>query len=301
MRVTFNDKQHGFIADYDSLSEYVAAALGPVTPGGGADDRTNRTADSWSGNVTLAEAAGLASTGWQDGLRKMVAAMATASPRAAVAPAYVMDVAGAYPMAAAAAAGAPDCMVCPLPVENRVKPVVRLAVNTWASCMYEAPQYTVFGAALASYIDALESAGYRLELIHMVHCEMGSGRNPRRYTTRAVIKRAEQPLEMDRLAFALMHPAMLRMIGFQHMAASPVRVEIGSSCGYPAQAVAGVHYDAGNTLYLPGINMFKPSAPELRDVAACAAAIEPVVAQQLAEYGVEPPALAFTGRDSMAA
>lgn len=300
MRVIHDDKEHGFIAEYDSLSEYVSAALGPVTPGGGADDRTNGQPDSWSGNVTLAQAAELARSGWPEGLEKMVAAMATASPRAALAPSYVLDVAGAYPLAAAAAAGAPDCMVCPLPVENRVKPVVKLAVNTWASAMYGPEQYTVYGAALASYIDALESAGFRCELVHMVHCQMGSGSAPRRYTVRTTIKRAESPLEIDRLAFALFHPAMLRMIGFQHMAASPVRREIGSACGYPAQAEYGVHYDT-DTLYLPGINSFRPRSAELDSVAACAAALAPIVEQQLAERGIEPPALAFTGEGSLAA
>jgi hypothetical protein len=49
-------------------------------------------------------------------------------------------------------------------------------------------------------------------------------------------------------------------------------------------------------LVVPGINIFKPGAKELKTAEAAAKALQPIIQNVLSQAGVAPPALAFGGQ-----
>lgn len=162
---------------FESLGDFLAKADVPKAPANSVNSCAwDKHSSEWYG-ATREEAVDMARNGWAEGRSHMVEAMAQARPSIALAPAFTMDVGGAYPIAAMAAAGDPCSMVSPDPVENAFKPIIRIAVNVWASCMYKAEEFTAYGAAVMSCIDAVECGGFRVELTMLCHCEANSGPN----------------------------------------------------------------------------------------------------------------------------
>lgn len=273
---------------FDSLGEFIAAADVPRPVNPASDTAWNVYHDDWAGG-SREGAFDKARHGWPEGRAKMVDAMAKARPSVSLPPAFTMDVAGAYPDPAAAAAGAPDCMVSFDPVEVRHKPIVRIAVNVWASGAYEPNEFTNYGAAVLSYIDAIESSGFRVELTMLCHCKMSRTKDT--YSGRVMIKRAEEPLDIDRVAFCLTHPSMLRRLWFGHMQVAPGAAGNMPCCGYPENP-SPRDMEQG-VLVVPGINTIKPGHVSLRSPQAAAVCISDMMGQVLSEAGVELPGLAF--------
>lgn len=276
---------------FESLEAFIAEASKPVNPTYG-EGAAHRVGDKeWSGAASFEEAVKMAREGWPEGRKLMVDAMASAAPVTAKVADYMMDVAGAYPIAALAAAGDPMCMVAPAPVSDRVRPVIRLAINRCASAAYSCKEFTNFGAAVASYVDALEGSGYRVEIDAAMVCMDG---NNRPYYCGVIVKQAHEPLEIDRMAFCLTNPAFLRRL---HFAVAQNREDDHGSmsyCGSPLN-IEPSHVDHG-VLVVPGINVFSPGSKPLKSPTAAALALEPIIRDVLSQAGVAPPALAFGGQ-----
>lgn len=234
----------------------------------------------------------MARMGWAEGRKNMVEAMAQARPSIALSPAFMMDVAGAYPIAALAAAGDPCSMVLPDPVETAPRQIVRLAVNVWASCAYTSAQFTSYGAAVLSYIDAIESTGARVELNMLCHCSVGDGTRDS-YTTVVPIKRAEEPVEIDRLTYCFTHVSMLRRLFFTHMQIADGVAGKMPGCGYPRNPDEG-DVEAG-IIVVPGINTIHYTDKALKSPAACAKYLSNIMEKVLTQVGIELPELAFGG------
>ncbi|CUW38804.1 protein of unknown function [Magnetospirillum sp. XM-1] len=164
------------------------------------------------GTPTWDAAMDLARNGWQEGRDRLVRTFdaATALQRTATVQARFLDVAGAYPHAALAAAGAPDCMWSLGDTHIAAKPVVRILTGQGVRSGVDAKWIINRGAALLSHIDRLEDAGYSVELT-AIHAASYQGW---RHETSYTVKRAGEPLELDRLAFVLAHPSMHRRMVF---------------------------------------------------------------------------------------
>jgi len=252
---------------------------------------------NWHGTKDLPEALSLARNGWPVGRNKLVAAFTAAQAQFIMEAAFNMDVAGAYPIVALAVAGDPCNMVDLAPIEKRNKPIVRLVANMVASATYKAEEMINYGAAVLSYLDGLESAGFRCELTwqYFVGLNVGSGC----YNLTVIAKQAEEPMELDKLAFMWINPSMSRRLGFQHcQSKQPVDpLPDGSmhGCGSIRNHVAGVDTEAGQLL-IPGINVFSPGSPQLRSPEAAALALAPILKRMLSEAGIAPPELAYGGK-----
>lgn len=276
---------------FDSLGEFLTA-VDISKP----SDAANSTAweawdEQWSGG-SRASAFDKARNGWADGRANMVEAMAKARPSVALPPAFTMEVAGAYPDPAAAAAGVPDCMVSFDPVEARHKPILRVAVNVWASSAYSSTEFTNYGAAVLSYIDALEGSGFRVEVTMLCHCKVDGGKNyGDTYSGRVVIKRAEEPVDIDRMAYCLTHASMLRRLWFSHMQIAPGAAGNMPGCGMPRNPDPK-DMEPGQ-LVVPGINVIEPGTAALRSPKAAAVHISKMMEEVLAQVGLEMPKLAF--------
>lgn len=276
-----------YVYTFESLSDFLAVADIP-RPDNAANYCAWEKNTDWHG-VPRTQAVTMARMGWPEGRSNMVEAMAQARPSVALPPAFTMDVGGAYPIAAIAAAGDPCSMVCPDPVETAAKPIVRLAVNVWASCAYEDSEFTAYGAAVMSYIDAIESSGARVELTCMCHCATNKGNGT--YTCNVILKRAEDPIDIDRVTFCMTHVSMLRRIFFAHMQVAEGCAGLMTYCGTPRNPD---ERDAEpGQIIIPGINTISPGSKHLKTPKACAEHISSTMQTILTSSGVSLPELAF--------
>ena len=138
---------------------------------------------------------------------------------------------GAFPCIPAYAAGVPEDMFVPLEDgAANSKPIVRIAVNVVCSAFVEPQDIINRGAAVVALIDKIQSEGQRVELIAFCHVE---GSRNDRYIMSVTVKRPEEPIDMDRVAFALAHPSMLRRCFFRAVEwLCPYRLSGYGYCGH---------------------------------------------------------------------
>ncbi|MER9586495.1 hypothetical protein [Mesorhizobium sp. M0276] len=186
--------------------------------------RASRSVDLELGTRTWDEAVALARYGWPAGRHQLVRDLnihATLT-KTDLAPRWSFDYAGAYPDVPRFLGGEMDCMVDTRPDQRAVRPIVRIAVSpiTFSHVKFEAVSH--WGAALVSWIDELEYAGQRVE-VTWISCskpdtatlqEIAIFTAHPRFTVSFCLKKADQPLEIDRLAFWIMHLAAQRRIQF---------------------------------------------------------------------------------------
>jgi hypothetical protein len=120
---------------------------------------------------------------------------------------------GAFPCIPGYAAGVPENMFVPQDDgASNAKPIVRIAVNVVCSAWVDAQDIINRGAAVIALIDKIQGAGQRVELVAFCHVE-GHGKD--RIIASVTVKRPEEPVDMDRIGFALAHPSMLRRAMFR--------------------------------------------------------------------------------------
>ncbi len=120
---------------------------------------------------------------------------------------------GAFPCIPGYAAGVPENMFVPQDDgASNAKPIVRIAVNVVCSGWVDAQDIINRGAAVIALIDKIQSEGQRVELVAFCHVE---GRGDDRIIASVTVKRPEEPVDMDRIGFALAHPSMLRRAMFR--------------------------------------------------------------------------------------
>jgi len=279
-------KQH-----YETLGAFVADAQ--RTPIFTADSRKVDYTD-WAGTKTFEEAVELVSKGWPEGRKNLMQAMAEAQTSPSMTPALTMDVAGAYPMAALAAAGEPCSMVNPDPFESSVRPIVRVLVPRNGSSTYSAKDFLNYGAAILSYIEGLENAGFRVEVTVGFSSTYRLGACDEHLMT-VLVKRAEDHLEMDRMAFVLTHAAFFRRIAFA-VKESTVGIadQLGSGYGRPRPMVPDIDAERGQVL-LPAINAVNQS--DLTTPQKAMAKLGPMIEAQLRDAGLAPPTFTFQSEE----
>jgi hypothetical protein len=178
----------------------------------------------WYGTETFEQAVGLARTGWKEGAEKAAALRASIAGAvndliAAKSTSYAYDVAGQWVDVGLHLSGEPECFG--VEVEDSAvnsRPVVKLVFNAAASGSVDAGDLIARGVAAVAAIDILESTGRRVEvwLVKGGVRRRGVGTN----AIRVLLKKADQPVDVDRIAFALACPACLRRLLFsvQHHA-----------------------------------------------------------------------------------
>jgi hypothetical protein len=120
---------------------------------------------------------------------------------------------GAFACIPAYAAGVPEDMFVPQEDgASNLKPIVRIAVNVVCSGWVDAQDIINRGAAVVALIDKIQSEGQRVELVAFCHVE---GRGNDRVIASITVKRPEEPVDMDRIGFAIAHPSMLRRAMFR--------------------------------------------------------------------------------------
>jgi hypothetical protein len=185
--------------------------------------RVSRTRDAKLGTETWDEAVNLAEHGWAEGLRHLVRQTGLQAQHvSAPARGWQYDYAGAHPDVPRFLGGDLDCMIDYQPDYIRFRPIVRMVVSPVTYSDVSDASIRNWGAALVSWIDELERFGRRVEVIWMScsrptwidDAEEKSNTGGPRVAISFCLKEADQPVELDRLAFWLMHPAAQRRIQF---------------------------------------------------------------------------------------
>lgn len=274
------------LIEFESLNELVQAASEPACSGWTSDSTSSRdegqAREQWAGTRSFSQAVNLAREGWAEGLGRMqlaIDAIAANAPSSLVAAAYDLDVAGAYPIAALAAAGSPLCMVNPAPVADRARPVLRLATSVALPAQYEPSEVFAYGAGLIAVIDALEQAGFSVEL-SSVRCNHALNDEKIKLTIKTLLKPAGQPLELERLAFCLAHAAYNRRLHFGVVEARCKSKDWAGTYGYARKPEHGADVDH-DVCVLPGVTMFPASSEALSSPAKCFDAMLPAILELL--------------------
>ena len=206
MRVTF-----------DSFGEFLKYVKETPRHDGAGDSSTRITAkDKWDLSCGWDGAFELANRGWSKGLDKMSKARSLVNIPEHSDQSMQMkpfnEVSGDEVDVGMYLTGEPECMI---DYQLRLTPsygkVAKVIVNCSASCNVNSGIMFRRGAAACILIDALESAGVRCEVWTM---PMVTESRKTQFTSEVLVKKADQHLEPDRLAFMLAHPAVLRRLGF---------------------------------------------------------------------------------------
>jgi hypothetical protein len=90
--------------------------------------------------------------------------------------------------------------------------IIRFTFNCCASAGVSAEVLIARGSAAAALVEALEYAGFRVEIT--LYDSVGYNNRKSQLCSKIPVKEANQPLDRDRLAFTLAHPSVLRRLCF---------------------------------------------------------------------------------------
>jgi hypothetical protein len=181
------------------------------------ESRNHRATQDWDLGTGYDKAWDMARWGWPEGAERAqrdLKAFNAGTPR----PLEHVDFYGYRPHVPRFCAGAPDSMIRHAP-DNGAGKVLTLYVSTMCSAAQNARYLANYGLGIAQYVYQLEMQGTRVEL-HGCSSSECSGWELH-YSW--LIKRADQPLDLAVVAFAIGHPAMFRRLWFALCERSPAR------------------------------------------------------------------------------
>ena len=126
--------------------------------------------------------------------------------------------------------GEPECFSEFSQARQTGSRIARVCVQGSASAKFTPKELARQGQSALATVDALEAAGVRVELVWGLGFRAGK----RRCFYEVTLKRAEEALDLSRLAFAA-HPSALRRLGFALLDATvkgKERKEFGAGYGY---------------------------------------------------------------------
>ena len=201
--------------EFDSLEEFITTAL--VEPP--ANDRGSRDRDraKWFGSKSFEEAVGMARDGWPAGAQMALDARKTVDHRvgelvSAKASQWSFDLVGDVVDIGRYLTGEPEHWLTEADGDNGRARVVKIVANTCVSAAVQPEVMCQRGAAILAAIDAIEASGTR--------CEVWCGYSAKKHGSYekldilVPVKYAGQPLDQDRLAFALVSPSFSRRLCF---------------------------------------------------------------------------------------
>lgn len=211
----------------------------------------------WFGHLEYAEATQKAATGgaWPEGAARMQALEASA-PQCSdgTRGSMVAAVVGSRPSVPRYLASNPRAMskMKRQPVKNKV---VKLGVDIGGVCKFDAELFHNRGAAVLSYVKALELSGYSVEL-WALSCTVDDEQRPQNIaTTSVLVKPANSRMCAADIAFCFAHPAYFRRLIFATVETAPTTArELAEGMGCYASA-KGRRYVGDFDAVLPPLSM----------------------------------------------
>lgn len=204
------------IDHYDSIEDYMAQCLANPDKDG---ESHNAKHNKWAGG-SLENALKLQREGWQG--RPDVSKLAKDLDIQGSADLTEMttehSVQGAYVDVPAFLEGVPECMV--EFTEQPAPKVVRLGFSISTGANLSEKAFANRGAVMLAIYNKVASAGYSTEIV--VYAPVNRGKH--KHSTSFVLKRSDQHMDEDELAFWCCHPSALRKIDFMHRESLPKNV-----------------------------------------------------------------------------
>lgn len=208
------------IRHFTTLDAYLSNAETPIDYLDSLSRDAHKYAEHY-GTDTFSEAIALARTGWPEGsalVRQQADRFRTQVMQSqGIAQGRVIrsSPVGMAPNIPAYIAQRPDAMLT-FRREPKSAPIVRIMVSIGALAGVSADAMRRRGAAVCALIDLLEHSGRRVEItmVSAVNASRGTSKGVLAACYTVLLKAAEAPLDLDRVAFALVNPAMLRHITF---------------------------------------------------------------------------------------
>jgi len=205
-----------YTRDWD---EFLADIEGQAIGEAWVNDPCSITGDfDFTGTYTWDEAHTLLTHGWSEGRSKLADSteFAKAVTRQGISEAWQHAPAGAFPNVPAYCAGIAECMMTPPGDEQRTAlPIVTIAVNIGAAHFTPTNVMINRGAAIVALIDSIEAQDQRVELICCTRSTLRHNKGP--LDIRVTVKRADEHVNLDRIAFTMAHPSMLRRMALRVM------------------------------------------------------------------------------------
>ncbi|MBI1363724.1 MAG: hypothetical protein GC134_07035 [Proteobacteria bacterium] len=172
----------------------------------------------WTGTKSFEDAVRLGRFGWPEGRQLLEKVLEDYKPPQyqQPVPKITWDVAGGTPDVPRYVAGAPDAMIPPDENVRQQKPIVRLVVHITYAAVVSPKAIINWGAGMVSHIHRLEAAGVQVEVTGVWYSTPSDHimSNGPQVAIRFPLKRADQALNLDRIAFWLAHPSSFRRIEF---------------------------------------------------------------------------------------
>ena len=176
-----------------------------------------RGTHEFTGSNSFEESQQLAISGWAEGRDAMDADVEFAKAKEASfkRPEWEYGMAGQRVCVPSYAAGAPMHMMFMDDEDAKPLPIVRIYCDIGAVWYTSTEAMIRKGAAVVALIDQIERAGQRVELI-----ATQISKTHRQYDEQHIfitVKQPDEPLDLDRISFAVAHPSMLRRVCFRIM------------------------------------------------------------------------------------
>lgn len=208
---------HAEFGNFDELLQWAEAA--PNIYGHYASTETSDERDSFTKTRSWEDAVSLAQFGWPEGAekaRKLLTQFEARLGDRLVLPQYIYAAAPGYGFdVSRVVEGDPEHWFEIDPqtvIADGVGQVIRVHVNGSASAMIKADHLITRGTAIACLVNLLElSGGFRCEVVaRLTSAYHGAVMG----TVDLTIKRPDEEMSLDKLAFFIAHPSALRRVGF---------------------------------------------------------------------------------------
>jgi hypothetical protein len=220
-------------AEFGSLVEFIdrmaTAKTSPAWKGECSSTRESSpisgTSDWYGGTKSLPEAVDLGRKGYTDAddkIQRLGSAIGERLSSLIERPKWVLDVTGDSLDVGLYLSHQPECWrsMSSEIVQGQGRRLFRLIVPTGAVSTVSAEAYMWAGATACAAVEAIERAGHGAE-VWAYNAADTYARSTHRVSVRILIKAAEYPLDMPRLAFATAHPSFHRRLCFRFRETSP--------------------------------------------------------------------------------
>jgi len=212
---------------FDSYESFIRQAIKDGNPKNGKSSTSQDRKHSWDMGAGWEGTLELAKRGWPEGLKRIQKAaelLKLPVGEKSYDPRQVLAVSGDEVDVGLYLSGEPECMYDYEMLETpSFGKVAKIIVNLAGSAGVKAETMFKRGAAAVLLIDALEQSGIRCEVWALPKSTSGDGEPVERgsgkgaFVVHVCVKQADDPVELDRLAFMLAHPAAFRRLGFRIM------------------------------------------------------------------------------------